>query len=47
VVATAEHRLALQALLGSADGAGRLIVVDAGEMLRGFLDGGRLDGAFP
>lgn len=45
VVATAAHRLALQSRLRSADGAGRLLAVDAGEMLRGFLDGGRLDSA--
>lgn len=44
VVATAAHRLALQARLRPAGGAGRLIAVDAGEMLDGFLDGGRLDG---
>jgi hypothetical protein len=44
VVATAAHRLALQARLRSAGGAGRLIAVDAGEMLHGFLNGGRLDG---
>jgi len=44
VVATAAHRLAVQARLRSAIGAGRLLAVDAGEMLHGFLDGGRLDG---
>lgn len=43
VVATAAHRLALEARLPSALG-GRLIMVDAGEMLHGFLAGGRLDG---
>jgi len=45
VVATAAHRLAVQARLRSAIGAGRLLAVDAGEMLHGFLDGGRLDGS--
>lgn len=43
VVATAAHRLAFRAHLPSGAG-GRLLVVDAGQMLDGFLDGGRLDG---
>ena len=44
VVATTAHRLAFRAHLPSGAG-GRLLVVDAGQMLRGFLDGGRLDRA--
>lgn len=44
VVATAAHRLALEARLPSAASGGRLVAVNAGEMLHGFLAGGRLDG---
>ena len=44
VVATGEHRLALQGCLPSAAADGRLVAVDAGEMLHSFLVGGRLDG---
>lgn len=44
VVATAEHRLALQACLPSTVADGQLISVDAGEMLHSFLASGRLDG---
>ena len=50
VVATAAHRLALEAELArvgvdcsAAQSAGRLLVVDAAETLRGFLAGDRLD----
>jgi hypothetical protein len=43
VVATAAHRLAFRPHLPSGAGS-RLLVVDARQMLRGFLDGGRLDG---
>ena len=45
IVATPAHRAAFGPALASSAAAGRLLIVDADEMLRGFLAGDRLDSA--